>query len=77
MSEESMQDFLRGWRHDALQKHQYEAAIYVGDKLLAITSQFAQPAIRGVYGSDTMQMIPMMLSSSLKSNFRPGIILAP
>ena len=26
------------WRQDAINKHQYESAIYIGDKLLAITS---------------------------------------
>lgn len=34
-----MEKFLRDWRQDALNKAQYEAAIFVGDKLLALTSQ--------------------------------------
>ncbi|KAI9807126.1 MAG: hypothetical protein M1825_005843 [Sarcosagium campestre] len=33
-----MEKFLREWRQDALNKHQYDAAIFVGDKLLAITN---------------------------------------
>lgn len=33
-----METFLRNWRDDALGKHQYESAVYVGDKLLALTS---------------------------------------
>ncbi|KAG8529878.1 uncharacterized protein KY384_005359 [Bacidia gigantensis] len=33
-----MQDYLREWRQDALHKHQYDSAIYIGDKLLAITN---------------------------------------
>lgn len=33
-----MEQFLRDWRLDALNKHQYESAIFIGDKLLAITS---------------------------------------
>ncbi|CAC9894361.1 unnamed protein product, partial [Aureobasidium pullulans] len=33
-----MEKFLRDWRQDALNKHQYESAIFVGDKLLALTS---------------------------------------
>ncbi|KAI6972466.1 anaphase control protein cut9 [Hortaea werneckii] len=32
-----MEAYLRRWMKDALAKHQYESAIYVGDKLLAIT----------------------------------------
>ena len=35
----SMQQLLKDWRQDAMLKHQYESAIYIGDKLLAITSQ--------------------------------------
>ncbi|KAL9103085.1 MAG: hypothetical protein Q9163_001852, partial [Psora crenata] len=34
----SMQKFLKEWRQDAMHKHQYESAIYIGDKLLAITN---------------------------------------
>lgn len=33
-----MEQFLRSWRQDALNKHQYDSAIFVGDKLLALTS---------------------------------------
>lgn len=32
-----MEEFLKSWRQDALNKHQYDAAIYIGDKLLALT----------------------------------------
>lgn len=34
-----MEKLLRDWRQDAVNKHQYESAIYIGDKLLAITSK--------------------------------------
>jgi anaphase-promoting complex subunit 6 len=34
----NMETFLRGWRQDALDRHQYDSAVYVGDKLLALTS---------------------------------------
>ena len=34
-----MQQLLKDWRQDAMRKHQYESAIYIGDKLLAITSE--------------------------------------
>lgn len=34
-----MEKFLREWRQDALNKAQYESAIFIGDKLLALTSQ--------------------------------------
>ncbi|KAL7805087.1 cell division control protein 16 [Trichoderma aethiopicum] len=33
-----MQEFLREWRQDALNKAQYESAIFIGDKLLAMTN---------------------------------------
>ena len=33
----SMEPFLREWRQDALNKAQYESAIFIGDKLLALT----------------------------------------
>ncbi|KAK3359332.1 putative CDC16 protein [Lasiosphaeria hispida] len=33
----NMEKFLRDWRQDALNKAQYESAIFVGDKLLAMT----------------------------------------
>ncbi|USW51817.1 Putative tetratricopeptide-like helical domain superfamily [Septoria linicola] len=32
-----MEAFLRNWRQDALNRHQYDSAIFVGDKLLALT----------------------------------------
>ncbi|KAL9024913.1 MAG: hypothetical protein Q9196_006164, partial [Gyalolechia fulgens] len=33
-----MQKFLRDWRQDAMNKHQYDSAIFIGDKLLALTN---------------------------------------
>ncbi|KEY73366.1 hypothetical protein S7711_01480 [Stachybotrys chartarum IBT 7711] len=33
-----MEKFLRNWRQDALNKAQYESAIFIGDKLLALTN---------------------------------------
>lgn len=33
-----MEAFLREWRQDALNKAQYDSAIFIGDKLLALTS---------------------------------------
>jgi hypothetical protein len=38
-----MEKFLAHWRQDALNKAQYEAAIFIGDKLLALTSQLSNP----------------------------------
>lgn len=32
-----MEKYLREWRQDALNKHQHDTAIFVADKLLAIT----------------------------------------
>ena len=36
-----MEKLLKEWRQDAMHKHQYETAIYIGDKLLALTGQSA------------------------------------
>ncbi|KAK4147256.1 anaphase-promoting complex subunit cut9 [Dichotomopilus funicola] len=36
-SQPNMERFLRDWRQDALNKAQYESAIFIGDKLLALT----------------------------------------
>lgn len=33
----TMEKFLREWRQDALNKAQYDSAIFIGDKLLALT----------------------------------------
>lgn len=35
-----MEPFLREWRQDALNKAQYESAIFIGDKLLALTGSW-------------------------------------
>jgi len=37
-SQPLMEKFLRDWRQDALNKAQYDAAIFIGDKVLAMTS---------------------------------------
>jgi anaphase-promoting complex subunit 6 len=33
-----MDKYLRSWRQEALNKGQHDAAIYIGDKVLALTS---------------------------------------
>lgn len=35
-----MENLLKDWRQDAMNKHQYESAIYIADKLLALTSMY-------------------------------------
>jgi hypothetical protein len=35
-----MDKYLRNWRQDALNKGQHDAAIYIGDKVLALTSGY-------------------------------------
>jgi hypothetical protein len=34
----AMEKYLRSWRQDALNRGQHDAAIYIGDKVLALTS---------------------------------------
>ena len=48
MAQPNMEKFLRDWRQDALNKAQYDAAIFVGDKLLAMTSQSSRLCSRDV-----------------------------
>lgn len=38
-----MEKFLRSWRQDALNRGQHDAAIYIGDKVLALTSESLSP----------------------------------
>lgn len=44
-SNPKMEEFLKSWRQDALNKHQYDAAIFIGDKLLALTGTPLCPAL--------------------------------
>jgi anaphase-promoting complex subunit 6 len=34
-----MEKYLRDWRLEAINRHQYDTAIFVADKLLALTSR--------------------------------------
>lgn len=43
-----MESFLRTWRQDAMNKHQYESAIYIGDKLLALTGRVEYQSVAAV-----------------------------
>ena len=69
-----MQEYLRAWGQDAMQKHQYDSAIYIGDKLLAITSEFIDFLTGRAY--DNPQMIRMMLFSLRKPTLPMAVILA-
>jgi anaphase-promoting complex subunit 6 len=40
-----MDKYLRRWRQEALNKGQHDAAIYVGDKVLALTSMLSGPEV--------------------------------
>ena len=42
-----MEEFLRNWRQTAFNSGQFEAAVFVGDKLLALTSQSIPLAASG------------------------------
>ncbi|KAJ5908625.1 hypothetical protein N7495_001307 [Penicillium taxi] len=39
----AMEQYLRDWRQDAINRSQYETAVFVGDKLLALTSRHLAP----------------------------------
>lgn len=34
-----MEKFLRAWRQDAVNRGQHETAVYIGDKVLALSSR--------------------------------------
>jgi anaphase-promoting complex subunit 6 len=40
-----MEQFLREWRQRALDKHQWDSAIFIADKLLALTSTHERTSI--------------------------------
>ena len=42
-SHEDMEKFLRSWRQDALNRGQHDAAVYIGDKVLALSSTSFNP----------------------------------
>ncbi len=74
----NMENFLREWRQDALNKHQYDSAIFIGDKLLALTRMdssqlytcFCIPAYK-------FQKVIRTPSGLPKSISPPETILAP
>ena len=55
-----------------MHKHQFETAIYVGDKLLAITSHSLPYPSGNLHFADMLQMILTTLSFWLKSIFPLG-----
>jgi hypothetical protein len=56
-----MEKYLREWRLDAINRHQYDTAIFVADKLLALTSM-QHEAEREVIANKTMQATIAMRS---------------
>ena len=81
-----MEEFLRGWRQDALNKHQYDSAIFIGDKLLALTSTWhSRPVARNEIrrGEGVMLVLTMAQMTTrtpfgwLRFTFRPATIHAP
>jgi anaphase-promoting complex subunit 6 len=44
-----MERFLRAWRQDALNRGQHDAAIYIGDKALALTSEYRCSLCLAIY----------------------------
>lgn len=85
-----MEEFLKSWRQDALNKHQYDAAIFIGDKLLALTGRSSSmppksELFRGVHPasamltdlSSTLQVTRKTPSGSLKCTLVPGTTTAP
>lgn len=51
-----MEKFLRDWRQDALNKAQYESAIFIGDKLLALTSRWLDTP-ESLHGADRLLIV--------------------
>jgi hypothetical protein len=63
-----MEKFLRDWRQDALNKHQYDSAIFIGDKLLALTGSSPLPTSLRMH-SNILQVTTKMPSGLPKSTF--------
>ena len=61
-----MEQFLRDWRQDALNKAQYDSAIFIGDKLLALTSLFLFSSISVRSGSEIVLTIPAFYRRRLR-----------
>ena len=40
-----MEHYLRDWREDAARKSQHETAIFVGDKIVALTCKYGLSAV--------------------------------
>ena len=72
-----METFLREWRQDALNKHQYDAAIFVGDKLLALTRVFPSLFALNTPVLIISQRTTKMHSGLHRSISRPGTIREP
>lgn len=76
-SNPKMEEFLKSWRQDALNKHQYDAAIFIGDKLMALTgtplhSPHALPKL-----AYRIQVTPKMHSGSPKYILAQAITTEP
>lgn len=48
----NMEAFLRNWRQTAFNAGQFQTAIFVGDKLLALTSQSSYTMRSMTFGAD-------------------------
>jgi len=55
-----MEAFLREWRQDALNKAQHDSAIFIGDKLLALTSTSSRASLPRIPGQE-----PLLTSHAL------------
>jgi len=44
-----MEKYLRDWRQEALNRNQYDTAIFVADKLLALTSMLPAGTAHAMY----------------------------
>lgn len=76
-----METFLRAWRKDALDKGQHESAVFIGDKVLALTSEYlwlgyvCELIISRQILISILQIVTMTPSGSPKSTSPTTIIL--
>ena len=59
----SMEVYLRQWMNNALSRHQYDTAIFVGDKLLALTSDLTPSCLASTTVLTVYRLGPRRLSS--------------
>ena len=71
----AMDKFLRAWRQDALNRGQHDAAIYIGDKVLALSSMVEE--VTYAMSTDSPQIMMQTLSGWPRFILETTTLLVP